>query len=78
MEISYKSLKWKKWLKKKSKITDLQKSLLAAHYVYADTNFKELKKEIEMSLPSSLDLDQILISKIKIRILQYMKCFNYF
>jgi len=77
LEISYKSNKWKKWLKKNSRLSDLQKSLLAGHYVFANNEFKELKKEIQMSLSSTLNLDQLLIFKIKNRILDYMKCFNY-
>jgi hypothetical protein len=77
LEISYKSNKWKKWLIKNSKLSDLQKSLISAHYIYADIEFKELKKEIQITLPSIIDLDELLISSIKNKIFHYMKCFNY-
>ena len=78
LEISYNSKKWEKWLKKKSKLTDLDKSLLAGHYIFGTKIFKELKKEIQSSLPTSINLDQYLIRAIKNKILYYMKCFNYF
>lgn len=78
LEISYNSKKWEKWLKKNSNLTDLNKSLLAGHYIFGTKIFKELKKEIKNSLPSSLDLDQYLIQEVKNKILYYMKCFNYF
>ena len=78
LELSYRSNKWKKWLKTKSKLTDLEKSLLAGHYIFGTNSFKYLKKEIKKTMPSSIDFDDYLILEVKRRINYYMKLFNYY
>ena len=78
LELSYNSKKWEKWLKKNSKLTDLEKSLLAGHYIFGTKNFKELKNKMINSLSKNIELDQYLIHHVKERILYYMKCFNYY
>lgn len=77
LELSYNSKKWEKWLNKNSKLSDLEKSLLAGHYIFGTKSFKSLKRNIVSSLSSNIDLDQYLIGQLKKRILYYMKCFNY-
>ena len=78
LELSFKSNKWKKWLKTKSKLTDLEKSLLAGHYIFGTNSFKNLKKEIKKTMPSTIDFDAYLILQVKRRINYYMKLFNYY
>lgn len=78
LELSFKSNKWKKWLKTNSKLTDLEKSLLAGHYIFGTNSFKNLKKEIKKTMPSTYDFDAYLILQVKKRINYYMMLFNYY
>ena len=61
LELSFKSNKWKKWLKTNSKLTDLEKSLLAGHYIFGTNYIKYHKKEIKKTMPSTIDFDDYLI-----------------
>lgn len=72
IELSYNSKKWKKWLKKNSKLTNYEKSILSCHYVYSDDIFKENILKAKRELKSkNINLDKILKNIIKNRILEY-------
>jgi len=75
IEISYNSMKWKKWMLPKSDATDYDKGIISGHYVFCNPNFKELIK----SLPQNIDRDDLnkyLMKNIKIGIMRYLKAFN--
>jgi len=77
LELSYKSYKWKKWMLKDSNASDYEKSLIAGHYVFADSNFKELKNRAKKNLSSkNIDLDFYLKKRIKSKIINYLKLLN--
>ena len=65
LRISFESMKWKKWLKFDSKITDFEKSVLSGHYVFANSEFIELKSKIEVKLRNSgINLNEFIKSEL--------------
>ena len=48
-EISYKSGKWKKWMKKNTTKSYKEKAIISGHYVFSKREFIELKKHVKLS-----------------------------
>jgi len=77
LSISFSSKKWEKWLIENSKTNDLEKSILAGHYVMSYPEVVELKKQANSRLKDkSVDIDKIIQSDIKKSIKRYMYYFR--
>ena len=72
-EISFKSMKWQKWMLKNTNASDEDKAIIAGHYIYSSDQFVELKNEIKNRMG---DIDCILKNKVKKSIFRYIKAFN--
>tara|TARA_B100000989_G_scaffold298883_1_gene290727 strand:+ start:14770 stop:15936 length:1167 start_codon:yes stop_codon:yes gene_type:complete len=77
IKISLNSLKWKKWMLKDTKASDLEKAIIAGHYIFSSQDFKELRKKIIDALnKKDINLDEFLKEKIKKSISRYLVNFN--
>ena len=77
LDISYSSKKWKKWMLPNSKASKREKSIISGHYIFANNQFQNLKKELIKKLErKNIDLDKYLQKKIGISIYRYIKNFN--
>jgi len=72
-QISYDSMKWKKWMLKDTDASDMDRAIIAGHYVFSSNEFINLKAEASDRIE---DLNHILKSKVKESIYRYMKAFN--
>jgi len=75
LKISYDSGKWNKWMINDSKATDIDKSVIAGHYVFATNECIEIKKEAQNRL-KGVNLDEYLKNQVKKSIMRYLKAFN--
>ena len=73
LKISYESMQWKKWMLKDTDASDMDRSIIAGHYIFATEDFLELKAEANAKINN---LDEILKSKLKESIYRYLKAFN--
>lgn len=73
IKISYESMKWKKWMLENSNANELDKAIIAGHYVFSTEAFIEIKNEAKNRIDN---LDYILKESIKSSILRYMNAFN--
>lgn len=77
LRLSYSSKKWKKWLKKNTKVSDYEKSIIAGHYVFSNPYFKEIKKSAQFVLKKKkINIDKILRLHVKFKINRYLKHFK--
>jgi len=75
--LAHNSGKWKKWLLPESNASDIEKALMAGHYVFSKAEFYDLKLEAEKTLkPKNINLDFYLKSEIKKSIGRYLKFFK--
>jgi len=72
-QISYDSMKWKKWMLKNTSANDMDRAIIAGHYVFSSDKFIKLKAEASDRVDN---LDHILKNKVKESIYRYMKVFN--
>jgi len=72
-QISYDSMKWKKWMLKNTNASDMDRAIIAGHYVFSSDEFIKLKAEASDRIDN---LNHILKSKVKESIYRYMKAFN--
>ena len=72
-QISYDSIKWKKWMLKNTNASDMDRAIIAGHYVFSSDEFIELKVEASDRINN---LNHILKNKVKESIYRYMKAFN--
>ena len=72
-QISYDSMKWKKWMLKDTDASDMDRAIIAGHYIFSSNEFIELKAEASDRIN---DLNHILKGKVKESIYRYMKAFN--
>ncbi len=76
-EISYKSEKWKKWMKKNTTKSDKEKAVISGHYVFSKPEFIELKNQVKYDLKKkNIDLEKILKEAVKNNIMRYLKNFR--
>lgn len=73
LQISYDSMKWKKWMLKNTNASDKDRAIIAGHYIFSSDEFIKLKNEAKNRIR---DLDFILKNKVKESIYRYMKAFN--
>ena len=72
-----KSKKWEKWVINKDEITDLEKTLICGHYLFSNSEFLKIKKELSYFLrKKKIDLNKLLKNEIKKSIKRYMKNFK--
>jgi len=73
LRISYDSMKWKKWILKDTNASDIDRAIIAGHYVFSTEEFVELKEQAKIKINN---LDDHLKNKVKISIFRYMNAFN--
>jgi tagatose-1,6-bisphosphate aldolase non-catalytic subunit AgaZ/GatZ len=71
--ISYNSMKWEKWMLKNTKASDMDRAIIAGHYIFSSDEFIELKNEAKDRIG---DIDFILKNKVKESIYRYINAFN--
>jgi tagatose-1,6-bisphosphate aldolase non-catalytic subunit AgaZ/GatZ len=73
VKISYNSMKWKKWMLKDTDANDIDKAIIAGHYIFSSNEFIDLKAKAGTKINN---LDVFLKNKVKDSIFRYMKAFN--
>ena len=78
INLAFKSNKWKKWMiNKKDKKKDLNKAIIAGHYIFSSQSFKKLLKHfLKKNKLNEKTLDIFLKKNIKRSIMRYVKNFN--
>ncbi len=76
LKIAYNSKKWEKWVLPNSSTSDLEKAILAGHYIFSSMGFIDLKNQINFKLGSNFNLDKYLKENIKKTISRYLTNFN--
>ena len=78
INLSFKSNKWKKWMiNKKDDKKDLDKAIIAGHYIFSSKSFKKLIKNfLKKNKLSQKKINLYLKKNIKNSILRYVKNFN--
>lgn len=77
VNLSFGSKKWQKWMLPESKAGEMEKAVIAGHYVFSEPEFGEIKKCAEKELQNhSIDLDEYLKTKVKESIMRYLKNFR--
>ena len=71
--LAYESRKWEKWMLKDTNATDMDRSIIAGHYIFSSEEFISIKEEACSRIKN---LNNILKSKVKDSIFRYMKAFN--
>ena len=73
VKLSYESKKWDKWMLPESKAGEMEKAVIAGHYVFSDPEFVEIKSHAKSELQKhNIDLDEYLKSKVKKSIMRYL------
>ncbi len=73
LRIAYDSKKWEKWMTNNTSASDVNKSIIAGHYVFSSDECINLKKEANQRIKG---LDEFLKNQVKSSIFRYMKAFN--
>jgi len=73
LKISYDSEKWKKWMLKDTDANDLDRAIIAGHYVFSSEEIIELKAKAKKRINN---LDKYLKNAVKKSIFRYMSAFN--
>ena len=78
INLAFKSNKWKKWMiNKKDKKKDLNKAIIAGHYIFSSQPFKKLLKHfLKKNKLNEKTIDTFLKKNIKRSIMRYVKNFN--
>ncbi len=78
LELSYNSRKWEKWILANSSINDREKSIIAGHYIFSNSEFIDLKNEVSINLKKKIGikLDEYLKEQVKKSILRYLYNFR--
>jgi len=77
VDLSCGSRKWQKWMLPESKTGEMEKAVIAGHYVFSDLSFGEIKECAKKELQNyNIDLDEYLRTKIKESIMRYLKNFR--
>lgn len=71
------SNKWKKWMLKNSKATDIDKAIICGHYIFANKSIKNMRDKVSRELiVKNIDLDNYLKGIIKQAMTRYIRLFN--
>jgi len=73
IKISYESKKWEKWMLKDTISDDIDRAIIAGHYVFSSDEFIELKSKAGKRIKG---IDMYLKNKVKQSIFRYMNAFN--
>ena len=74
LELAFNSGKWKKWMIKGSEATDVDRAIIAGHYVFSTADFNDIKEEMRVKLSQvGIDLEHQLVDAVKASILRYIK-----
>lgn len=80
LKLAYESGKWEKWLCEDTSATDLDKSMIAGHYVFSDPRFVQMKRQAQTAISaathSEFDIDIELKNEVKKAIARYLTGFN--
>jgi len=77
VKLSYESNKWRKWMLPESKAGEMEKAVIAGHYIFSDPEFGEIKANATAELQKhNIYLDEYLKSKVKESIMRYLKNFR--
>ena len=77
LQVSYDSLKWKKWVLNNTKISNREKSIIAGHYVFSHPKVVEVKSEAsDRLLSKNIKLNLLLKNAVKKSIIRYLKNFR--
>ena len=73
VNLSYESKKWRKWMLPETKAGEMEKAVIAGHYVFSDPEFVDIKSHAKTELQKhNIDLDEYLKSKVKKSIMRYL------
>ena len=73
VKLSFESKKWDKWMLPESKAGEMEKAVIAGHYVFSDPEFVDIKSHAKTELQKhNIDLDEYLKSKVKKSIMRYL------
>ena len=71
------SNKWKKWMLKNSKATDIDKAIICGHYIFANESIKNMRDKVSRELiVNNIDLDNYLKRIIKQAMTRYIRLFK--
>ncbi len=78
VQLSINSGKWIKWMKEKSKASDLDKAIISGHYIFSLPEFYELKDKIVSGLSAhKVDLDTEIKKALNDSIVSYLKAYGW-
>ena len=73
IDISYESMKWKKWMLPETKTTYREKAIISGHYVFSNPEIKEVINESKFLLKEKdISLDDYLKKQIEKSIIRYL------
>lgn len=76
-ELSFQSMKWKKWMLDDTTASDFDRSVLSGHYIFATDACKQIKKEAAENLKAKdILLEETLKNEVKRQITRYLKGFR--
>ena len=73
LELSYNSMKWKKWMLKDTNASDYDRSIIAGHYVFSSSECIDIKNQAKNKIAN---LDELLKNEVKLSIERYINAFN--
>ncbi len=77
LKIAYDSKKWDKWMLPQTNATDVDRAVIAGHYIFSDPRVQEMKKELEVQLKGRISsVDDYLTQEIKKSIMRYLRSFR--
>ena len=77
LSLAHGSLKWDKWLLSNTQATDYDKAVMAGHYVFATSEFREIKNRIASAArQKGFDLDTSIRESVKSCLRRYVHNLN--
>ncbi len=77
IKLSYQSRKWEKWMKPNTNANEIDKAIIAGHYVFSTKEFGVIKEKAKKELiKKGIDLDKFLKFAIEESILKYLYNFR--
>lgn len=74
LDLAYNSGAWRKWVSADSEADDLQRCLMAGHYVFASDDFKQTKMAVDRQIrPLGLDIDEHLRRAVESSMERYVR-----
>jgi hypothetical protein len=77
LELSYASGKWKKWMRPGTTATDVDRAIIAGHYVFGAPEFRAIKAKAERDLAArGISASEAILAPVKASILRYLVNFR--